>query len=86
LSDHSFEDEHIIIHRKTKKIINAKYEEIPEVDQCRYVPEPFRHKFEICYWRIEGSNIVKVDSFYFTPKVCNTCIINRISKTQIIIQ
>jgi hypothetical protein len=86
LSDHSFEGEQLITHRKTKKIITATYDEIPEVDQCRYVPEAFRHKFEICYWRIEESNIVKVNSFYFTPKVCNTCIINRISKIQIIIR
>lgn len=73
LSDYSFEEK---VHTGDDEdkyledtIAFMHYEQLPDLDGCRYIPQSFRHKFEICYWKLNAQNVVKVKSYYFTPRV-----------------
>lgn len=70
LSDYSF-DEEMMMRRDDGQILpqDIRYVEIPRVNNHKYIPPPFRHKYEICYWKLNTHNVVKIKSYYFTPQV-----------------
>ena len=45
------------------------YQEVPQHGNLEYVPAPFRERFEIWLWKIEGLGIAKIKNSYFTPDV-----------------
>lgn len=70
LSDYSF-DEEMMMRKEDGNVLpeEIKYVEIPSVNNHKYIPPPFRYKYEICYWKLNTHNIVKLKSYYFTPQV-----------------
>ena len=69
MSEFSFKSEKsfgIGVKEEVKKI---EYTPIPAWNTCKYIPEPFRHKYEISYWRIDQFGVTKAKSYYFTPRV-----------------
>ena len=47
-----------------------EYKELSEFvdfDNLKY--QPFRHKLEICLWKIDTHNVAKIKSLYFTPNI-----------------
>lgn len=72
LSEFSFESETAEDRKqkkKSKQTVPIDYDQIPMVKDCRYVPEAFRHNYEIWYWQFKNNNAIKVKSYYFTPTV-----------------
>jgi hypothetical protein len=69
LSEYSFKSEKSNDVGDKKKLSYVKYDPLPAWNNCKYIPEPFRHKYEICYWRIGDYGVTKAKSYYFTPKV-----------------
>lgn len=65
--------------KREEKVIknDIQYMRIPELtgddeaDQMSisYMPKPFRSSYEICYWQTMENNVLKICSYYFTPKV-----------------
>jgi hypothetical protein len=72
LSEYSFKSEKSNDEGDKKKLKYIRYDPLPVWNNCKYIPEPFRHKYEICYWRIGDYGVTKAKSYYFTPKVSLT--------------
>ena len=49
--------------------INLNFNKLPEYQGTNYVPPPFRHKYELCIWKIDTHNVAKIRNKYFTPEV-----------------
>lgn len=47
----------------------VSFTDMPDKDGLKYVPPLFREKYELCIWKLDTHNIVKVKSRYFTPQV-----------------
>ena len=45
------------------------FNKLPEYQGSNYVPPPFRHKYELCIWKIDSHNVAKIKNKYFTPEV-----------------
>jgi hypothetical protein len=69
LSEYSFKSEKSNDEGEETELQKIKYDLLPAWNNCKYVPEPFRHKYEICYWRIDEYGATKAKSYYFTPRV-----------------
>jgi hypothetical protein len=69
LSEFSFKSEMSNDEGEEPEVDLIEYYAIPAWNTCKYIPEPFRHKYEICYWRIDQFGVTKAKSYYFTPKV-----------------
>ena len=45
------------------------FRSLPDHNGLKYAPPLFREKYELCIWRIDTHNVVKIKNRYFTPEV-----------------
>ena len=67
------DDPHRIDEYTANRIFNSHdmyFRKVPELDGMSYLPPPFRHKYELCIWRVDTQAVVKIKNSYFTPDVC----------------